>query len=486
MSYAEKHNYEVAGVFQEEGESAKTADRPELQRMLSYCSAHMGEVDGVVVSCLDRFSRNMEDFVFLDKSLRDYGMRLFLTTREVDDTPEGKLAMNVEAAFAQYDNDKRSVRTTQGLIDGVKAGRWMWVAPVGYVNGWVNGKKNIVPDRSSPLRVALIQELWRLVDVGYTEAEALRIVNEKGLTQKNGCKVSKQTFSKMLCSKVYMGVIEAFGITVKSESIEPIIEETLWWRVYNRLKGAKVSPARHRTMNPEYPLRQFLTCARGHKLTGSASKGGTGTKYAYYHCVHCGKGGERYRVDKVHRSFSGYLDSFNFDEDMAEALHEAVRLNYLERSEAVEKTRKVLNKELIEVERSILTTTHKLISKVLTDEQAKGYLEACERRKQEAQSRLSELGSASSSIEQILNFGLSVLSNLGRTWENIKNIDVKRRFQRWIFPEGLSYDGEKFGTQRIACSLKVKQAKNAEGSSMVPPARFERTTPALGERCSVP
>ena len=38
VEYAEKNGYHVEKIFIEQGESAKTADRPQLQEMLSYCS----------------------------------------------------------------------------------------------------------------------------------------------------------------------------------------------------------------------------------------------------------------------------------------------------------------------------------------------------------------------------------------------------------------------------------------------------------------
>lgn len=486
MDYSERYGYEVISVFQEEGESAKTADRSELQRMLVYCAEHRGEVEGVVVYSVDRFSRNVEDFITLSGDLRKLGIQLFLATQEFDDTPEGKLNRNMQAVFAQYDNDRRSARTTEGMVDAVKAGRWLWVAPIGYLNGWVGGEKNIVQDTSDPLRVPLIQEAWRLIDAGYTEVEALCIVNGKGLTQQDGRKVSKQNFSKMLRNKLYMGVIEAFEMTVKSDAIEAIIDEALWWRVYERLEGKKVSPTRHKAANPLYPLRRLLTCPHGHKLTASASKGGSGIQHAYYHCVSCGKGGKRYRAEDVHRAFGDYLGTLSFDDDLSDALREAVHLGYLERNETAEKERKRLNKELAEVEQSISVAMDKLMMGVLTDDQAKEYLAVREQKRREIRRRLSGLGTVASNVEQIWNFGLSVLSDLGGTWQNIKNIDVKQRFQRWIFPEGLTYDGKEFGTRRIACSLRVKQAKNADESPVVPPARFERAAPALGERCSVP
>ena len=38
--YCKRQGFGIAGEFIEEGESAKTADRPELQRLLCFCREH--------------------------------------------------------------------------------------------------------------------------------------------------------------------------------------------------------------------------------------------------------------------------------------------------------------------------------------------------------------------------------------------------------------------------------------------------------------
>ena len=468
MTYAMHHCYEVARVFQEEGESAKTADRTELQKMLAYCKEHAGEIDGVVVFAVDRFSRNMEDFVSLRKELERHEIRLLLATREVEDTPEGEFVMNMDAALAQLDNARRAVRTVVGMRDAAEEGKWVHQAPLGYLDACKTGQAVITPD---PERAPLVREAWCLIDAGYSEAEALRMVTAKGLTNKRGKEVPKQTFSKTLRNPLYMGVVETMGVRTKSSVIEPIVEEDLWLRVKRRLDGKKHEPSRRRKANPEYPLRGFIEDPEGHRYTGSAPRGASGIRYPAYHCTP--RGGRRYPVDKVHREFAALLSALSFDESGAKALREAIRLNYLERHETAENERKRLTKELTVVEHSISAAIDKLMTGVLTDDQAKEYLACREQRKQEIQLRLSELGTTESNVEEIWNFGLGVLSDLSGTWENIANIEVKQRFQRWVFPENLTYDGEEFGTRRIACSLCIKQAKNAEVSTMVPPTGIE-------------
>ena len=54
--YCRREGYEILERFREEGESAKTADRPQLQRLLTYCRTHKGKVHFVVVFNLTRFA----------------------------------------------------------------------------------------------------------------------------------------------------------------------------------------------------------------------------------------------------------------------------------------------------------------------------------------------------------------------------------------------------------------------------------------------
>jgi site-specific DNA recombinase len=55
--YAVAHGYSVAQIFIEQGESAKTADRTELKKLLDYCSNKKHQIDAVIAYKIDRISR---------------------------------------------------------------------------------------------------------------------------------------------------------------------------------------------------------------------------------------------------------------------------------------------------------------------------------------------------------------------------------------------------------------------------------------------
>lgn len=52
-NYAAHHNLDVIKVFKEEGESAKTADRTQLEELVKYCSANHNDISSLIVWKLD-------------------------------------------------------------------------------------------------------------------------------------------------------------------------------------------------------------------------------------------------------------------------------------------------------------------------------------------------------------------------------------------------------------------------------------------------
>jgi DNA invertase Pin-like site-specific DNA recombinase len=132
--YCERQGFEVLARFREEGESAKTADRTELQKLLHFCRANKGRVQFVVVFNLTRFAREKYDHFALRAHVKSLGISLRSATEPIDDTSTGKLMEGVLAAFAQFDNDARSDRTHAGRWRALELGVDVDRAP-GYING---------------------------------------------------------------------------------------------------------------------------------------------------------------------------------------------------------------------------------------------------------------------------------------------------------------------------------------------------------------
>src|SRR3982751_3435981 len=72
--YCQRQGFEVLARFREEGESAKTADRTELQKLLQFCRTNKGAVQFVVVFNLTRFARDKYDHFALRAHLKSLGI----------------------------------------------------------------------------------------------------------------------------------------------------------------------------------------------------------------------------------------------------------------------------------------------------------------------------------------------------------------------------------------------------------------------------
>jgi DNA invertase Pin-like site-specific DNA recombinase len=233
--YCERQGFVVLERFREQGESAKTADRTELQRLLQYCRTNKGKVHFVVVFNLTRFAREKYDHFALRAHLKSLGISLRSATEPIDDTATGKLMEGVLAAFAQFDNDVRSDRTKAGKRAALELGRWTFLAPIGYLNAPRWSGKSLVED---PERAPLVRRAFEQFSTGrYTKQQVLDEVTRLGLRTRRGGKVSSQTFDAVLENQLYIGIIDCpeYGVHAKSGDFAPLIDEKLFYRVQSIL-----------------------------------------------------------------------------------------------------------------------------------------------------------------------------------------------------------------------------------------------------------
>ena len=285
--YSQRHGFDVAAVFEDAGESAKTTGRLGFQRLLQYCRDNKGRVQFVVVFNVTRFSRNAHDHAVVRALLHRLGVTLRSVNEPIGDDSVGRLTENMLAAIAQFDNDSKAERTKAGMLTALQRGHWTWRAPLGYLNGNKRlGEPSLRPD---PERAALISRAYELAASGeHAVADLLRMVTALGLVTRKGRPLSRQTFGKMLRNPIYAGFLDVpgFGLKGVRGDFQPLIPDTLFGRVQAVL-ARSTGPSQHHLSNPLFPLRRFVVCdACSTALTGSAPRGRS-KRYSYYHCRRC-------------------------------------------------------------------------------------------------------------------------------------------------------------------------------------------------------
>jgi len=97
-------------IFQDKLTGTKK-NRPQLQRLL--CNIHSG--DTLVITKLDRLARSAMDGINIIKKLFEQGVKVHvLNMGLVEDTPTGRLILNVMLAFAEFERDMIVERTQEG------------------------------------------------------------------------------------------------------------------------------------------------------------------------------------------------------------------------------------------------------------------------------------------------------------------------------------------------------------------------------------
>jgi site-specific DNA recombinase len=466
--YADRHGYSIDKVFTERGESATTARRTELQRMLIYMAKNRKHLSALIVYRVDRFSRDMIDYGNLMQTMRDLRIQLLSTGENLDETPQGHFRGNFAAVLAQLDNEERGLRCKNGMIAAVEAGRCCWHAPLGYVNGRSRNRPSF--ELGDPSTVMLISKSFQLVDGGCTVAEAHRQVTREGLRSRKGGSVSLNAFCAMLRNKTYAGLVSCFDKCVRGD-FDPIVPEDVFYRVQSRLhRSSPTTATAYRKVNPEFPLRGSVRCPHcGHVLTGGKSTG-NGGRYGYYSCAKCGKA--RFRRETVEQAFVQMLGVLSLDGKYVDALSVAIHANLEEQRSWMRRETTKLQGQINSLDARKSGIVEKNIAGVIPDDMAKGLLAKAAGEQEDLKCSLASIASSTLSTADVVTRGLVVLQDMGSFWEE-SDLTTKQRFQRFVFPEGTAFCESGFGTAPIASCLEAKERSKAVENGMVEVARVE-------------
>ena len=467
--YAARVGYDISKVFVERGESAKNANRTELQRMLAYIAANSKSLDAVIVCKVDRLDRNTVDHAQLKLFFMRYGLRLLSATESLDDTPVGKLMENQLAGFAEFENDIRTERCRNGMVAAVATGRYVWVAPLGYLNGNSRNGPSLVLD--VPEIVRLVRKSFELVDAGLTLPEARQQVTREGLRTCKGNALSVNGFRKMLTRRTYTGSFMGFGEIVHGD-FEAIVPEDVFLRVQPKLHRARSTGriVAYRINNPDFPLRGMVRCAKCGALLTASNSTGHGGRYGYYRCPRCG--GPSLGKAQVEGHFAQLLSELSLKPVLAQLLGVAIEANLASKRSMGAKQIAQLKVRLTVLGTRRRQIMDKSLSGVFSDSDTKRLLSETEQESDDLQSQIAAAEGSEIVPEEVIKTGLAVLQDMGTFWHKA-SLTIKQQFQRFLFPEGIAFGESGFGTCTTAFCIQRKAVVSMSENTMVAPRRIE-------------
>lgn len=118
--------------FVDNGYSGATLIRPALERLRDVAAA--GGIDQLYVHCPDRLARNYAHQVLLLEEFLRAGVEVVVLNREVGQTPEEQLLLQVQGMIAEYERAKILERSRRGKRHAAQVGNVsvLSCAPYGY------------------------------------------------------------------------------------------------------------------------------------------------------------------------------------------------------------------------------------------------------------------------------------------------------------------------------------------------------------------
>ncbi|MEI7482462.1 MAG: recombinase family protein [Elusimicrobiota bacterium] len=203
-AYAKREGHEVYKVYSDDGISGYTSDRrPALAALLA--DAKSGKFELVLVSKLDRFSRNLRDLLNLVDELCSYGVGFKSAGEPFDTTTSaGKLMFQQLGSFAEFERNRIAERVFPGMIKGAMQGKWLGsrFAPYGYI---YNKSAKLLEVAESEAEV--VRQIFALYLEGKSTWAIAGILSKKGVKNRKGNHLGSKTIGDILKNPIYIGKI---------------------------------------------------------------------------------------------------------------------------------------------------------------------------------------------------------------------------------------------------------------------------------------
>ena len=322
----------IEAEYVDAGESARSADRDDLQRMLQ--DIKTVRPDYVIVHKIDRLARNRADDIAINLLLKKHGVTLISCMENIDDTPSGRLLYGLLAEIAQFYSGNLAQEVMKGLLRKAEEGGTPFRAPLGYVNcresrggasySWVELDQE---------RADIIRWCFEQYSTGEWSAIDLTLAaRAKGLTSRPTLKkpvqpISLTTMYHVLQNPYYMGVVSYQGIHYEGKH-PALIEPDVWLMVQDILAAHAHTGEKDR-VHTHY-LRSTVYCPScGGRLVYSENKGNGGT-YSYFVCVkkktklsNCTR--PSIRVERIEDGIAAFYRTFQLPREHVAQIREAVR-----------------------------------------------------------------------------------------------------------------------------------------------------------------
>ena len=483
-AFCNSNGIEIIQEFEEDF-SAKTFEkRGVFQELLDYAKSHSAEIDLLLATRIDRFSRNSIATHSMIHQLESWGIEVNFTENWMNwDDPYQHMTRVIQVAQPESENLIKAHRTKTGMRQALKEGRYIGRQPIGYQPGMDEvGKALMKPD---PIKAPLAQELFMLYASGrFSQNQLLQERRFKPL------KLSKSSLSRLLRNTLYTGRVVVPQFNGEEETIvqglhEPLISLATFRKVQSILNIKQRTAAKANKLNPELPLRGHLKCPScGRNLTGSGSRGKSGKRHFYYHCEKRYGCNYRGRRNEHHEAFEDLVKGIQPTTGIVALFEAVLRDVFNSKHNSIEQNLQGAETLLKTLENKREMLLEKLLEGVVSNGHYKSGSARLDNQIDETKSEIDQLKQTDSGIEDFIPFGISLISNLNGVFKSA-SIETKHQLLSSILAEKLELKDGKYrtpvfkeGFDLIFQSVNQLQSENQKTGDRI--AAISRLVPGAG------
>ncbi len=295
--HADKQGWRVAEQFIDEAQSARTADRPEFQKMIALARQKVPPFTVILVWKLSRFARNREDSILYKAMLRKHGVQIVSINEPIDDSPAGRMLEGMIEVIDEFYSANLASDTIRGMNENASRGFLNGgCAPCGYrrVKVKVGGQEKAKLELDPP-HDAVAKRIFKMCLDGMGIKEIAKKLNAEGCKTRAGQPWANTGVYYLLTNETYTGdlIFNRYNYTKPSggkaqkllrvENTHPaLITREQYARVRKLLDARSPNVTHPRTISSEYLLSGLVFCRScGSKMIGTTAKGG---RFFYYGC----------------------------------------------------------------------------------------------------------------------------------------------------------------------------------------------------------
>lgn len=491
QKYANQNNIEIIGWYTDAGISAKTAHRPELQKMLADIAKRKGRIDHVVVYNVSRISRDMTSF-FNDIGfiLAKCGVTLRSTQEVIDESPTGRFMLNIALSVHQLDNDIKSKTVKDDMALLASYGWWMSQAPIGLklkpiVTGELtnDGKKKhhntLEIDETNDAGKKIQFLLNRFSEGDIAPMELVNLAHKMGVNGKNGKPITLNTMLGILRQSVYAGYNTSKklldGKPTKIKDFDGLIN------IDTHNKNQRILSGNHCPLVPSnselYPLRKLLICEDcGTLIRSSAPRSGSDKASPRYHYTTKGHGS--IPIEEMHQLFVDFLEEITPSEGVIKLFKEIVKRTAAKKLGDTTRELAKCREAISDIDKKLIEAVDAMLEGRIGIDEKNRYSEALETKRQDLRREIDKLEQNQGLNEATIDYVCNFMTKPAKLWKDA-DLETKQAFQKMLFPKGLHFDikNKIFGTDDLSPLFSVidnkKESCDGSNSEMVIPPGIE-------------